>query len=442
MPHDFTLGVATAAYQIEGTTLGTCGPSHWDSFARRGGTHKGHDGAVACAHYTHWEADLDLIKSGGFNAYRFSTAWPRIFPDGASGQANAQGLDFYDRLVDGCLTRGLDPHLTLYHWDLPQSLADEGGWENSDIAHWFADYATTVAARLGDRVASIATINEPWCVAWLSHYLDHHAPGKADLPAAAKAMHNVLYAHGTAVSALRAQGTLGGDNIGIVLNMEYAQPASDSAADQRAATTHDGIYNRWFIQALTQATYPGDILPHLAPHMPTGWQDQMGVIAQPLDWMGLNYYTRSIHADDGTGQFPYNRPVIGPLPKTDMGWEIYPQGLEYFLTRMHRDYTGDLPLYVTENGMAGADTMAPKIQDDTRIDYFDSHLRAVRAAMDNGAPVRGYFAWSLLDNFEWAFGYDKRFGIVYVDYATQQRIPKASFHALRQMADDIIIQHP
>ena len=430
IPNDFVMGVATAAYQIEGTSFGKCGPSHWDSFAAKGGTFQGQNGDIACAHYEHWQTDLDLIQQGGFDAYRFSVAWPRILADG-TGQVTPEGLDFYDRLVDGLLARGIAPHATLYHWDLPQALADRGGWENPDIAKWFTEYALTVTDRLGDRLESIATINEPWCVTWLSHFLGHHAPGKTDLPAASKTMHNILYAHGMATQAMRDAGH---KNLGIVLNMEYAQPASDKPADVKAAQLYDGIYNRWFIEAITKGRYPSDVLPYLEPHLPTSWQDQMPLIQTPIDWLGLNYYTRSIHADDGTGQFPFGKSVAGPLNKTSMGWEIYPDGLEYFLNRLHKDYTGDLPLFVTENGMALHDQItANGVDDTTRATYIQNHIQATLNARKNGVPVNGYFAWSLMDNFEWAFGYEERFGIVHVDFETQIRTPKNSYKMLQKI---------
>lgn len=427
-PKQFKFGVATAAYQIEGTRLGRCGPSHWDKFAHQGGTLNKENGDIACGHFDHWQADLDLIAAAGFDAYRFSTAWPRIYPEG-HGQVLDEGLDFYDRLVDGALERGIAPHATLYHWDLPMALADKGGWTNPDTARWFADYAVTVADRIGDRLASIATINEPWCVAWLSHFLGHHAPGTRDLGQAVKAMHNILFAHGCALSALRDEDH---GNLGIVLNMEYAQAASEADPDQRAARLFDGIYNRWFIEGLIHGTYPDDVMEFFAPHMPQGWQEQMAVISQPMDWLGLNYYTRSIHADDGTNVFPFDKTVTGPLQKSSMGWEEYPDGLAFFLNRLQSDYTHDLPIYVTENGMAGHDVIdTGGVMDADRIRYFQRHLDAVQSAIQNGVPVQGYFAWSLMDNFEWAFGYSERFGIVHVDFETLKRTPKQSYHAFQ-----------
>lgn len=439
-PANFILGTATSSYQIEGTSLGECGPSHWDSFAANGGTANGEDGAIACAHIDHWEADLDLIAACGMDAYRFSTAWPRIQPDG-QGAVNESGLDFYDRLVDGLLDRGIEPHLTLYHWDLPQALADQGGWTHRDTAAHFGNYAGIVARRLGDRVKSIATINEPWCVAWLSHFLGHHAPGLRDISAAAPAMHHILLAHGWGMQALRDEN-LKNCLQGIVLNMEISQPASNDPKDVAAAQLQDGIYNRWFADAIFKGAYPADVLRHLSPHMPTGWQDDMSLIAQPVDWLGLNYYTRSIIRDDGTGKFPYGAPVIpefdpGNPDRTSLNWEIYPQGLTEFLTRIEREYTQGLPIMVSENGMANFDRVQDGAVDDPRrVAFFDKYLSATRDAIAQGANVQGYFAWSLLDNFEWAFGYDQRFGIVHVDFVTQKRTPKSSWHWLKEFAEN------
>lgn len=423
-PKDFVFGAATAAYQIEGNSFGDCGRSHWDDFAANGGTANNENGSKACAHFLHWENDLDLMAAAGLNAYRFSIAWPRIFPQN-SNSINNSGLDFYDRLLDGALAKGLAPHATLYHWDLPDYLARAGGWENPDIANRLADYGVAVHARLGDRLESLATINEPWCVAWLSHFLGHHAPGKKSLSSGVAAMHNVLKAHGRTVSALRAEGA---QSLGIVLNMEYSQPASDDPKDQRAAQIFDGIYNRWFISALQNGAYPEDILEHFSDHMPKGWQDDLAEISAPIDWLGLNYYTRSIHADDGTNVFPFAKTVTGPLPKNSMGWELYPEGLRYFLNRLRTEYHVDVPVYVTENGMAWHDALTQSgVNDAERIGYFQVHLDAVARAILDGCDIRGYFLWSLLDNFEWAFGYDERFGVVHVDFETMVRTPKASY---------------
>ena len=426
-PPDFLFGAATAAYQIEGASFGGAGSSHWDTFSATPSNVAGAEtGAVACDHYHRWPADLDLIRAANLDAYRFSTSWARVMPDGV--KINPEGVAFYDRLVDGMLERGLRPFQTLYHWDLPSALADRGGWTNRDTCHRFAEYAEAITRSLGDRVASIATINEPWCVAWLSHFLGVHAPGLRDIRAAARAMHHILLAHGLGMQALRAMGQT---NLGIVLNFDHATPATDSAEDQAAADRADAIFNRWFIEGITRQAYPDLVLAGLGPHMPAGWQDDMAVIGQKLDWLGVNYYTRHLQADAPGTPWPSLREVPGPLPKTQMGWEIYPQGLHHFLTRMARDYVGELPIYVTENGMAHADVVEDHaVNDAVRTDFLFAHLAATRRAMADGANVQGFFYWSLLDNYEWAEGYEKRFGLVHVDFDSLLRTPKASYHAL------------
>ncbi|TBN43973.1 beta-glucosidase [Paracoccus subflavus] len=426
-PQDFTFGVATSAYQIEGSAHGGAGPCHWDTMAATPGTiADASNGSRACDHYHRWPEDLDLIRDAGFSAYRFSTSWARVMPDGVT--VDPEGLDFYDRLVDGMLKRGLAPHLTCYHWELPAALSDLGGWQDRDTAARFADFCTIVLDRLGDRLASTATLNEPWCIAWLSYFLGHHAPGLRDIRAAARAMHHVLLAHGTAIQALRGGGAR---NLGIVLNFETAQSADDSPEAARAAAVQDAIYNQWFIRAITGQGYPPLALEGLAPHLPDGWQDDMDLIAQPIDWLGVNYYTRRLYAA-GHGLWPGGEAVPGPLPKTQMDWEIRPEGLTEFLVRLKTDHVGSLPIIVTENGMAEA--AGPDVTDDPRrIAFVGDHLRAARAAMDQGVNLRGFFYWSLLDNFEWAWGLGPRFGLVHVDYATMARTPKSSWHAFRAM---------
>ncbi len=428
-PEGFVFGAATAAYQIEGHRFGGAGPTHWDSFAATpGNVVRAETGATACDHYHRFEADLDLMQAAGFDAYRFSTSWARVLPEGR-GPVNHEGLDFYDRLVDAMLERGLRPFQTLYHWDLPSALADKGGWANRDTALAFADYAEVISGRIGDRVESTATINEPWCVAWLSHFLGHHAPGLRDIRAAARAMHHILLAHGAAVERLR---DIGRDNLGIVLNFEHAVPADDSAASAAAADLQDGIYNRWFIEAIARGSYPDRVLDGLAPHMPEAWQDDMALISQPIDWLGVNYYTRSLLRADDSQPWPGIAPVPGPLPKSQMGWEIYPDGLREILARMARDYVGDLPIYVTENGMAWDDRVADgAVSDPERLAFIRAHMDATRDAIAAGANVKGFFYWSLLDNYEWAFGYEKRFGLIHVDFETLKRTPKTSYEALR-----------
>lgn len=420
---DFVFGSATASYQIEGGQTDGRGSSIWDTFSRTpGNVHNGDTGEIACDHYNRWPEDLDLMRDAGFEGYRFSFAWPRIIPQG-TGAINQAGLDFYDKLIDGMLERGIKPFATLYHWDLPSALQDKGGWANRDIAKWFADYAVLIQQKFGDRLHAIATINEPWCVSYLSHYIGLHAPGLQDVRATARAMHHVLFAHGTAVEAMRAEGA---KNLGIVLNQEWSTPASDSEADKTAAAIYDGIYNLWFVGGVFKGQYPQNVLDYLGPYMPEGFEDDMKTVSTPIDWMGLNYYTRAIIGwDDQAKLFPI-RHVKGPLEKTEMGWEIYPQGMEDFLTRISGEYA-NCPIYVTENGIAEVEGTT----DPRRISYYEAHLEAVLRAKQKGADVRGYFAWSLLDNYEWAEGYEKRFGLIHVDYQTQKRTPKDSYKAFQ-----------
>ncbi|HEY0920877.1 GH1 family beta-glucosidase [Devosia sp.] len=416
----FLFGVATAAYQIEGGQTDGRGSSIWDSFSATPGNIKNGDtGRIAVDHYHRWPEDLDLVRDGGFDAYRFSFAWPRLLPEG-TGPVNAAGLDFYDRLVDGMLARGIKPFATLYHWDLPSPLQDRGGWMNRDVAGWFAEYAAVVAHHFGDRLAAIATINEPWCVAFLSHYLGVHAPGYRDLRAASRAMHHVLFAHGTAVAALRAEGA---KNVGIVLNLEKSEAAGAGAADRAAQTHGDALFNRWYLDGLFKGRYPEELTTLLAPWLPEAFERDMEVVSRPLDWLGVNYYTRALYAADPAAPLFGSRRVAGPLEKSDLGWEIYPQGLTDLLVRVATDYT-KLPIYITENGMSETD-------DSRRVAFYDAHLKAVLAARQQGADVRGYFAWSLLDNYEWAEGYASRFGLVHVDYETQRRTPKGSYRAFQ-----------
>ncbi|SDY27546.1 GH1 family beta-glucosidase [Citreimonas salinaria] len=432
-PRGFLFGTATSAYQIEGHAYGGAGRTHWDDFAATpGNVVRAEDGARACDHYHRYEDDLDLVAAAGFDVYRFSTSWARVMPDGET--VNPEGLDFYDRLVDAMLDRGLKPAATLYHWELPSTLADAGGWRNRAIADHFARFTEVLMSRIGDRVWSAAPINEPWCVAWLSHFLGHHAPGLRDIRATARAMHHVLLAHGRSIEVMRG---LGMKNLGGVFNFEWSTPADDSEATKAAAERYDAIYNRWFLGGAAKGEYSALALEGLEPHMPTRWQDDMTLISQPLDWVGLNYYTRKVIAHDPDSPWPHVAEVEGPLPKTFMGWEIFPQGLGNFLRRAAAEYTGDTTLYVTENGMAAPDPLVDGgVQDDDRIAFIDDHLDQVQEAIDDGVPVQGYFLWSLMDNYEWALGYEKRFGLVHVDFDTLARTPKASYHALAKALKD------
>ncbi len=427
-PEDFKFGVATSSYQIEGHGQGGAGPTHWDDFAHTPGNVFGaQTGARACDHLHRWAEDLDLVRDGNFDVYRFSLSWARILPEGR-GAANAAGLDFYDRLIDGMLERGIKPAATLYHWELPSALADLGGWRNRDIAEWFADYTALVMERFGDRLWSVAPVNEPWCVSWLSHFEGQHAPGLRDIRATARAMHHVLLAHGRATNVMRSMGQ---KNLGAVCNLEIAQPADDSAASIAAANRHHAIYNRFFLSGMFRGSYPEEVLEGLAPYLPKGWQDDFGVISAPLDWVGINYYTRKLYR--GTdGPWPHSAEVEGPLPKTALGWEIYPEGLLSALRMVAQDFSGDLPIYVTENGLAGSVELGgDPLNDPDRIAFLSAHLEQVLQGLAEGLPLAGYYSWSLMDNYEWAHGYAPRFGLVHVDYESLQRRPKSSYHWLR-----------
>lgn len=429
-PEGFQFGAATSAYQIEGHGFGGAGETHWDTFAATpGNVVRAEHGQRACDHYHRYEEDFDLLQAAGFDCYRFSTSWARVLPEGR-GTVNQQGLDYYDRLTDALLERGIKPCATLYHWELPSALSDLGGWTNRDIAGWFGDFTEIIMVRIGDRMHSVAPINEPWCVSFLSHFVGAHAPGLRDIRAAARAMHHVLLAHGTAIGVMRG---LGMDNLGGVFNLEWSDPADDSKASHHAAEMYDGYYNRFFLGGVFKKAYPEILMEGLGPHLPQNWQDDFDIIGAPLDWCGLNYYTRSVHRAS-QGPWPHHQAVEGPLPKTQMGWEIYPEGLYKFIMRTAREYSGDLPLFITENGMANADVISDgRVSDPERIAYIETHLDAVRQAIAEGAPVAGYFLWSLLDNYEWALGYEKRFGLVHVDFDTLQRTPKDSYLAVKDM---------
>jgi beta-glucosidase len=428
-PDDFAWGVASASYQIEGAVAedGRL-PSIWDTFSHTPGAVLGGDtGDVADDHYHRWPEDLDLLAALGVDRYRFSLAWPRLQPTG-SGALNEAGVDFYSRLVDGLLERGIEPWATLYHWDLPQALQDAGGWPERATAERFAEYARLVYERLHDRVRFWTTLNEPWCSAFLGHAQGRHAPGLQDDEAAMRAAHHLLLGHGLAVEAMRAQGDPG-SRFGLTLNLFPVDPASDDPADVDAARRIDALANRLFLDPLLLGRYPSDV-----PPLPVQPGDEAR-IATPIDMLGVNYYFRHVvRAGNGNGAEP--SPWIGSrdvefvsrgLPTTEMGWEIDAQGLYDVLTRLHRDYP-PIPLHVTENGAAFPDEPAPdgRVADPDRVAYLEDHFRAAHRAIADGVDVRGYFVWTLMDNFEWGFGYSKRFGLFHVDYETLQRTPKDS----------------
>jgi beta-glucosidase len=420
-PTSFVWGVASSAFQIEGASAADGkGDSIWDEFCRLPGViADGSDGRIACDHYNRLESDLDLIAGLGLRAYRFSISWPRIQPTG-SGAVLGPGIDFYNRLVDGLLERHIEPFATLYHWDLPAALQREhNGWADRNTAYRFADYAALVAERLGDRVRSFATHNEPWVTATIGHELGHFAPGVKSRAVAMQVSHHCLLSHGLAMKAMRTSRS--NLDVGIVLNLSPVYSASDSPADKTQASREDGLLVRWYMDALLRGEYPADILEYLAADAPRGEPGDAQLIAQPLDFLGVNYY----HPIVSTAGRPFATAREG-VAVTDMGWEVAPANFTELLLRLDRDY--DLPpLFITENGAAYRDRVVDGgVSDEDRRSYIESHVRAIADAIDQGVDVRGYFVWSLLDNFEWAAGYTKRFGIYYVDYPTQARILKHS----------------
>lgn len=455
-PDGFLWGAATAAYQIEGgaATDGRT-PSIWDTFSvKPGAVVGGHTGHVAIDHYHRYRDDVALMKRLGLNSYRFSVSWSRVQPDGG-GPANPAGLDFYRRLVDELLENGIEPWLTLYHWDLPQPIEDAGGWPARDTAARFAEYASIVHGALGDRVRSFTTLNEPWCSGFLGYASGDHAPGRRDPASAVRAVHHLLLGHGLAVDAIRAQRAE--TQVGLTLNLYAVSAASTSDNDAEAMRRIDGLGNRFFLDPVLRGSYPADVVADLASitdfsHVHDG---DLDIISRPLSMLGINYYSRNTLAapepgPDGTidwrGPDPKG-PNVGSeavrfisrgVPVTAMDWEIDAPGLSEILQRVARDYPGT-PLYITENGAAFHDQVGPDdfVNDIDRREYIDAHLRACHEAIAAGVPLRGYFAWSLLDNFEWAWGYTRRFGLVYVDYTNQRRTPKASAH----WYSDVIARH-
>ncbi len=415
-PDGFVWGAATASYQIEGAARDDArGESIWDRFSHTPGrVRNGDTGDVACDHYHRYRDDVALMAGLGFNAYRFSVSWSRVLPAG-TGAVNQAGLDFYDRLVDELLAHDIAPFVTLYHWDLPQALEDAGGWPVRATAEAFADYAGIVAARLGSRVRSIATINEPWVVADHGYRTGAHAPGRSDPGAAIAAAHHLLVAHGLGVQAIRAAApaTLAG----IVLNLGPQQPASSHPLDLEAACAEHDWLNRWFLDPLVGRPYPEH--PRWAAGRARGevLDGDMELIAVPLDFLGVNYYSRNRVRSP---LLPPFEPAGDPPERTEMGWEVYPAGLTEVLEFV-ASRTGALPLYITENGAAYPVDDAEPARDPARVSFLRRHLDATLDAVERGVPVRGYFAWSLLDNFEWAQGYGPRFGIIHVDYPTLER---------------------
>jgi beta-glucosidase len=410
-PRDFLWGAATSAYQIEGAwDEDGKGLSIWDAFCRvPGAILDGDTGDTACDHYHRYLDDVGLMAELGLGAYRFSISWPRVLPEGV-GRVEPRGLDFYDRLVDALLERGLRPFATLYHWDLPQALQERGGWASDDAPAWFAEYAGVVGARLGDRVRDWATLNEPQVVAFVGHHEGRHAPGERDFGLTLRVSHQLLRAHCEGALAVRVAAPDAA--VGIVLNLSPTEPASDDPADVEAARLVDGHWNRWFLDPVFGRGYPQDVCAR------AGW-DRPAPEAVPLDFLGVNYYFRTRVRADAEAEL--GGAMVEPEGAlTETGWEVHPPGLTEVLRRVHEDYRAPL-VYVTENGAA-----YPGIDDPLRVRYLETHFGAAADALESGVPLRGYFVWSLLDNFEWAMGYSARFGIVHVDYDTQVRTVKRS----------------
>lgn len=439
-PDGFIWGAATAAYQIEGAWKEDGkGESIWDRFSHTPGKiENGDTGDVACDHYHRYHDDVKLMKELGLKAYRFSVSWPRIFPSG-KGQVNQAGVDFYKRLVDALLKEDIIPAATLYHWDLPQALEDEGGWPNRDTAKYYSDYAAYMFEEFGDSIPLWITHNEPFVAAFLGYGMGIHAPGHKDLKAALMASHNLLYSHGLAVQAFGEIG-MGSAQIGITLNLSRVEPASDSEADRDAARRMDAATNRLFLDPVFLGRYPEEVL-EIAAQLDLGQflnrEDDLKLINQPIDFLGVNYYTRTLVESDPKGQFMAANTVEGPLEKTDMGWEIYPEGLFTLLKRLKEEYN-DPNLYITENGAAFPDQVDEDglVHDPKRVKYLEEHFAQAHRAIEEGVKLKGYFVWSLMDNFEWAFGYTKRFGLFYVDYPTQKRIWKDSARFYQKVIDE------
>lgn len=424
-PSGFLWGAATAAYQIEGATREDGrGESIWDRFSHTPGkTHNGDTGDVAVDHYHRWRDDIQIMRELGLGAYRLSTAWPRILPEGR-GQVNQQGLDFYDRLIDGLLENDITPWITLYHWDLPQILEDEEGWRNRNTVEAFAEYADAITRRLGDRVKNWITINEPWVAAFLGHLMGLHAPGLTDLEEALTAAHSLLLAHGRAVEVVR--NNVPDANVGITLCLAQVYPDTDSEADENAARIFDGHMNRWFLDPVFRGKYPEDLLHAMGEIVPDIEDGDFTIISQPTDFLGVNFYFPVYIAHDSTSPMGY-RMTDRDGEHTAMGWLVQPESFQELLVRIHDDYA-PAAIYITENGAAFDDRppAGGRVEDPRRKLYIHDHLLAVLKAIDAEVPIKGYFVWSLLDNFEWSEGYSKRFGVTYVDYPTQERTIKES----------------
>jgi beta-glucosidase len=431
-PADFAWGCSTSSFQIEGgANLDGRAESIWDRFCQLPGKIRdGSNASIASDHYHRWPQDLDIAQQIGMNAYRFSIAWPRVI-SALGAKPNQRGLDFYSRLVDGMLERGLQPWATLYHWDLPQYLQDLGGWESRATVDAYLEYTDVITRHLGDRVKHWITHNEPWCTAMHGNWDGMHAPGKQDFKAALQVSHHVMLSHGLAVPLIRAN--VPAAKVGIALSLHPLRAASDSEADLLAMQRHDGLRNRWFLDPLFGRGYPADVLAHCAAYLPPIGAVDVKVIAAPLDFLGVNYYfPETIAAAPDNPPLHTRLKEVAGRERTGFGWEVAPDGMRELLQRLAHDYPA-IPIYLTENGASYEDQLEAdgSVQDTARRDYFIRHLHALQQALQQGVDVRGYFAWSLIDNFEWAEGYLRRFGMVHIDFATQQRTVKQSGHWFR-----------
>ncbi len=427
-PKDFLWGYATAAYQIEGAVAEDGkGESIWDRF-----THTpdkildGKNGDITCDHYHLYKEDVRIMKELGTKSYRFSLSWPRIIP-GGKGQINQKGVDFYKRLLTSLHENGIVPAVTLYHWDLPQKLQDIGGWANRDTALYYEEYCAKMYQQLGDLIPIWITHNEPWCVSFLSNWLGIHAPGNKDFKTAAQVSYNILYSHGLGVRAFRDSGRKG--EIGITMNFTQIYPASEKEEDIKAAQRYDGYYNRWFLDPVLKGSFPADMSEHYQSRglLPEMSDQDLELMSQPLDFLGVNYYTSNLIKHDSSQQPLETSVVSRNLPVTSCGWEVHPEGMYDLLVRIRRDY-GDIKILITENGAAYEDTVSEsgEVNDPARIDYLQKHYVQTHRAIQDGVNITGYYVWSYCDNFEWAEGFTKRFGLVYVDYPTRKRIVKSS----------------
>ncbi len=439
-PDDFIWGAATAAYQIEGAyNEGGKGESIWDRYTHQPGNIKNNDtGDVACDHYHRYREDIEIMKEIGLESYRFSISWSRIFPEG-KGKLNQKGLDFYKRLIHELLNAGISPAVTLYHWDLPQALQDKGGWENRDTAKYFNQYAETMFRELGDVIPSWITHNEPFVASFVAYLFGEHAPGYRNFQKALQVAHNILFSHGLAVKSFRESGLKG--DIGITLDLTPAFPHSEQGPDQKAAELFDTFRNRWFLEPVFKGKYPEELCEIYQQKL-GGFKTEQGdmdVISRAIDFLGINYYFRTVVKYDENEPLKFKETKPEGKNFTDMAWEVYPAGLYEILKRVKEDYTGDKPLYITENGAAYPDKISNdgKIHDQKRIDYLRKHFRYAHHAIGGGIPLKGYYVWSFLDNFEWSSGYSKRFGLVYIDYDNhQERLLKDSARWYSQIIEN------